>query len=623
MTTDELPFPHRRGIEKLVQRFESSRRGGLFLCVGACEDTSHRVADAMRAKLGFSEIVETRISKNEPDPWSVILAARNHPKQIVAARLTDDPAPETLRKLDVQRELLHQERVVLLLWVSLGTLRTLADTAPNLWSVRRDVVWFLSYKDIQITSLALPSDLTQSEDSDRKLVEIDEEIAALGAGSDGERVLRKAHILRQMGRYREALALIRPLRVEDLSLVRQSDWALLFLLLLLNLGQEKDAERFVQGLSKERLIPGQKEILLAIWANRRQDFKLIFESVDWLREGGGQLRATWNFQRQISRWAPLLTEVAMSLRMAGHLEMLESWLQEAETTLYGDESISKFESINSFNSSQRSLVSASIERVRAMVDWEKFDFLSSLEHLQASLRFAEASGSLLRQRDTLSLFARYYASMGYREEASRFFEKVLRVHGRLHDEPRSKSVRPYKPSPFVRLSLAVKEAESFLSQGRLRAIRETFKRCQQAWQDEDPRYRSLYLRARWKKVEARWLVTQSDPQRAVDVLRETMAEVSELPRTRLDLLVTLAQLGPTVDAAVREAAAEEALSIALTAEALSVERDARRVLAPFARERGDETLAAFHEEEARKIDEALADLPSGDDVSSDPDDTPS
>lgn len=229
-------------------------------------------------------------------------------------------------------------------------------------------------------------------------------------------------------------------------------------------------------------------------------------------------------------------------------------------------------------------------------------------YLQKSLLYSESVGDFLRRSQLPEQFANYYASLGYREEAKRFREQAgLQQRQTPPKKPRP-SPRPYKPSPYNRLLWATENAERLFKEGRLKAIREAFKQCQSAWQDEDPRYRSLYLRARWKKVEARWLIAQKDPQRAVAVLRETMEELDELPRTRLDLLVTLAQLGPTVDGTVREAAAEEALSIALTAEALSVERDARRVLAPFARERGEETLAAFHEEEARKIDEALAPL---------------
>lgn len=598
MDDGALAFPHEREVTKLARRFRAGRRRGFVVCVGASEALRARVEAALGGRLDDVGIASTAIHKGADDPWGVLLQARSPEAQVVSARLDDDVEDRVLRSLDVRRELLQGECVSLLLWTSLGAMERVASLAPNLWSYRSDVAWFLSHEDIETSVTEGTEEGPLGTSIEERLRRVEDELT-WKRGQQTRLLLDKAWLLHRFGRYGGALAtldLVKP------SLNRGSPeeqrWRDSMLSILRKQGRIEDARVFVSS-GRSRNAPKERVL-------ERVDVALL--STEWRAAfiGLEQTLANafrWEVRLLEDVLGPTCTRAAKSLVELGQLASAERWLHEALKT------------IRRRATDWWPMVAAYVEDKRASIAWERLDAVAALQHHQRSLRLGERSGALDAQAEALEQIAERYAELGLSQDTQVFREREQQAKARLHADPTppaSPDQLPERPvdTPFVRLERAVRDAEKAVDDARTDDATTALDACAAAWTDEDERYRSWRLFDRWQRALARHLVARGDDELAIAGLLDAAEKLRDLPRTRLGTLLALANLpaGPSA-ASAREAAAQEVLSHALVAGALSLERDARRALAPFARARGDLEEADFHEAEADRITAALAPPP--------------
>lgn len=594
MDDGALAFPHEREVTKLARRFRAGRRRGFVVCVGASEALRARVEAAIGARLDDATIASTAIHKGAEDPWGVLLQARSGEAQVVSARLDDDVEDRVLRSLDVRRELLQGEGVSLLLWTSLGAMERVASLAPNLWSYRSDVAWFLSHEDIETSVTEGTDEGPLGPSIEDQLRRVEDELTWKRAQRTWL-LIRKAWLLEQFGRHGEALATLELVKPSlKTGSPDEQNWRTTTLTILRKQGRIEDARAFVRsGRSKS----APKERVL-----ERVDVALL--STEWRAAFTGleQTLANafrWEVELVEGKLGPACGRAATSLLQLGQLAAAERWLQEALKT------------IRCRATDWWPMVAASDEDLRADIAWERLDAVAALQHHQRSLRLGERFSALELQAKALEQITRRYAELGLSSDTRVSREREKQARERLHADPTppaSPDQLPERPidTPFVRLERAVRDAEKAVDDARIDDATTALDACAAAWADEDERYRSWRLYDRWQQALARHLVARGDDERAIAGLLDAAEKLRDLPRTRLGALLALAKLpaGPST-ASAREAAAQEVLSHALVAGALSLERDARRALAPFARARGDVGEADFHEAEADRITAAL------------------
>lgn len=595
MSEETLAFPHERETSKLARRFRTNRRRGFVVCVGASEALRARVEATLRERLDGA-LVSTRIAPDASDPWAVLLAARTGDAQVISARLDDEAEDRVLRSLDVRRELLRGEEVALLLWVSLGAMERVASLASNLWSYRSDVAWFLSHEDITSSERAEVEDVPGGLSLDEQLARIDEEIVWRRNQRTGL-LVEKAWLLNRLGRSREALELLERVRLEPKAgSPDENNWRSVMRSVLRSLGRVDGLRRFVES-GRGRNSPGYR-------AMERIDSALF--STEWPQA----------FQRldqaiaSAYRWEPRIVEgmlgsicsrAGAALLELGQLALAERRL--GETLLCLRRRVTDWWPI----------VTSFVENGRALIAWERLDAVSALGHQQRRLRLGERTGAIDVQAAALEQIVEGYAALGLVDDRRAFHERALQLKARMHADPPLPETDgpPERPvdTPFARLERAVYDAEHALDASPPTDPTAALDACTAAWEAEDPRYRSLRLFARWQHALARHRVARGEEALALTGLRDAAEQLRDLPRTRLELLISLAKL-PTTPAhfAAREAAAAEVLARALDvgAGALALERDARRALAPLVRARGETAEADFHEAEADRIDAALS-----------------
>lgn len=593
--SEALAFPHEREVTKLARRFRAARRRGFVACVGADEGLRARVEAALRERLGEGAVVSVVVGAACADPWGALLAARTEVGQVVSARLEVGVENTVLRALDVRRELLHGEEVALMLWVGLGDVERVASVASNLWSYRSDVAWFFSRADIEMTKGEVdegPVGLSLEENLRRT-----EERIAHGRTINADALQYRAWLLLRFGRLREALAAsddVGPHLVRNSR--REQEWRFARLHIYRGLNRVLEARAFAEA-GRDRHAPKERAL-------ERVD--IAFISTEW-RTGCVRLEQIipmafrWEATIVENDLAPTCTRAAVSMWDLGLLAPAERWLGEAARLIVRRKT------------EWWPLVATSIEYWRARIAWERLDSLAALQNLERSLRRSERMGALNDQKTALEDLANSYASLGLTSDARYFRELAGPTKERLAADPpppKSDDTPPERPidTPFARLERAVWDAEHALDAGRTADVPPALDACAAAWAAEDERYRSLRLFDRWQQCLARHLAAQGDEDGAVRTLRDDAERLVDLPRTRLGTLLALAKLplGPA-HTAVREAAATEVLSRAMTAGALALERDARRALTPLVRARGEGDEADFHEAEAARISAALDD----------------
>ncbi len=595
-----LAFPHERAVTTLARRFRANRRRGFVVCVGASEGVRARVEAALRERLDGGALVSTAIAKGVEDPWGVLLGARTGEAQVVSARVDGEVEDRVLRALDVRRELLQGEELALMLWVSLGGLEHFAAMAPNLWSYRSEVAWFLSHEDIETSTSVEIEEVPPEPSIEERLHQIDEELATKSTQRT-QLLLRRAALLRLLNRWQETLSTLEQVR-PGLALggPEEQNWRTSWLTVLRGLDRVEEARRFVE---EGRRPNAPKHRVL-----ERIDVALM--STDW-RGAFGRLEQAvassfrWEGQTLEIALGPECLRAVDQLLLLGQLAQAERWLDEA------------LKCIKRRVTNWWPMVLCGAEAHRAHVAWERLDAVAALRHQQRRWRLGERVGALDQQFWALDSIESSYAALGLADDRLLFEARAASAKELMHADPEPNAPLDTLPSrpvdtPFARLERAVYDAEHALDATPPTDAAPALDACAAAWSAEDPRYRSWRLFARWQQALARHLVARGDDERAVAGLRDAIEQLRDLPRTRLAALVALAKLptGPDHHPA-REAAAAEVLSQALDANAgaLDLERDARRALAPIVRARGDEAEAAFHEAEADRIDAALAPTP--------------
>ncbi len=597
-----LAFPHEREVARLARRFRTSRLRGFVVCVGASEALRAQVEAALADRLGERALRSTLIHRGADDPWSAILGARTGEAQLVSARLEGEADIRTLRSLDVRRELLQGERLALMLWVSLGAMERVASLAPNLWSYRSDVAWFLSHDDIKSSVDVAVEEIPLSPSIEERLERIEDELTWRRAQRTNL-LVAKAWMLNRLGRNREALAtlnLVKPtLRAGNDD---EQTWRDTMLKILLEQRRLQEARAFVER-GRGKNAPKVRVL---------ERVRVARESTEW-RTAFGRLEQAvasayrWDSGTVEGSLAPECTRAAKSLTTLGQIAATERWLGEA------------IKATRRRATDWWPMVAAYVEQVRALVAWERLDAVAALQHQQRRIRFAERVGALEEQVDALKSIQNGYAALGLSNDSQAFRQRAQQLEERMHSDPEPSepsSDPPERPvdTPFARLERAVHDAERALDTTPPGDPTAALDRCAEAWAAEDVRFRSWPLFDRWQQVLARHLVARGEDERATAVLRDAAEQLRDLPRTRLGTLLALAKLptGPAY-ASAREAAAAEVLSHAFSAVsgALDLERDARRALAPFARARGEIEEAEFHEAEADRIAAVLAADKSG------------
>ncbi len=590
MDDGALAFPHEREVARLARRFRAGRRRGFVVCVGASETLRQRVEAALTERLD-APIATTAIRKGTDDPWGALLGARSGDAQVVSARLDADVEERVLRALDVRRELLQGEGLSLLLWTSLGAMERVASLAPNLWSYRSDVVWFLSHADIATSIGAAADEAPLGTPIEEQLQRIEEELT-WKRGQRTRLLNDKAWLLSRFGRHEEAMAVLDLAKPSSKAgIPGEEQWRTTMLTVLQRQGRIDDARAFVKegrraNAPKERVL---ERVDIALFST---EWRAAFSGLE--QTLGNAFR--WEVHLTENLLGPTCVRAAQALLDLGQLAAAERWLQEATKT------------IRRRATEWWPIVAAQVEDQRADIAWERLDTVAAFQHHQRALRLGERSGALDVQVDVLEKVARRYAELGLSQDTQVFRDRATETSARLHADPTPAAATdqlPERPvdTAFARLERAVHDAETLPAADVMPAL----DACAAAWADEDPRYRSWPLFDRWQQALARHLVARGDDERAVATLRDAAEALVDLPRTRLGTLLALATL--TTGAAyadAREAAAQEVLSRALVAGALALERDARVALGPIARERGDVAEADFHEAEAARITAALA-----------------
>lgn len=589
-----LAFPHEREVEKLARRFRAGRRRGFVVCIGASEGLRAKVEAALRERLGDTPLVSVMIEKSAADPWSALLLERAGEARLVSARLEDKVEDRALRLLDVKRELLQSEGLSLLLWVSLGEMERVASAAPNLWSYRSEVSWFVSHEDIERSAFAEMEEVPEGEDFETELRRTEEELT-WKRGRRAWLLGRRALLLDRFGRYEDALATLA--EAKPLLEVGSDDeelWRIAMLSVLRSQQRVGDARAFVES-GRVRNAPKDRVVERVTVALMSTEWRTACSRSEQIVADAFR----WKVSVLEQRVGPMLNRVAAGMFDLRQLAATERWLHEAA------------KAVQRRTTAWWPTVLASGEHYRADIAWERLDAITALHRHQRALRYAERRGALDQQLATLDAIAKRYASLGLSDDARVFRERAKQLKERLHSDPEAEAANDAEPerpviTPFVRLERAVKAAEKAVDEHRADDATTAFAACDEAWLAEDERYRSLRLFDRWKRALARHLVARGDDAGAVDVLRDAAEQLRDLPRTRLGTLLALAQL-PVGEAhtSARAAAAEEVISHAMTAGALALERDARRALAPIARARGDVEEADFHEAEAKRIAAAL------------------
>jgi|GEM_PF-1686746 len=594
MDDGALAFPHEREVTKLARRFRAGRRRGFVVCVGASEALRARVEATIGARLDEASIASTAIHKGTEDPWGVLLQARSNEAQVVSARLDDDLEDRVLRSLDVRRELLQGESVSLLLWTSLGAMERVASLAPNLWSYRSDVAWFLSHEDIETSVPEGTDEGPLGSSIEERLRRVEDELTWKRAQRP-RLLVEKAWLLDRFGRYGEALATL-DLAKPSLKTGSTDEqyWRAAMMTALRSQGRVQEARAFAKG-GRNKNAPKNRPLEYVDVALLSTEWRTAFSGLE--QALGNAFR--WEVDLLEHFLGPICFRAAKSLVDLGRLAAAERWLHEAGKT------------IRRRATDWWPMVTAYVGDLRADIAWERLDAVAALQHHQRSLRLGERSGALEFQAEALEKFTKRYAELGLSPDLRVFREREKQARERLHADPTppaSPDHLPERPvdTPFVRLERAVRDAEKAVDDARADDAATALDACAAAWADEDDRYRSWRLFDRWQQALARHLVARGDDERALAGLLDAAEKLRDLPRTRLGTLLALAKLpaGPSA-ASAREAAAQEVLSHALVAGALSLERDARRVLAPFARARGDVGEADFHEAEADRITAAL------------------
>lgn len=595
MEEGALAFPHEREVTKLARRFRAGRRRGFVVCVGASEGLRARVEAALRERLGDDDaIASTAIHKGAEDPWGVLLQARSGDGQVVSARLDDDVEDRVLRALDVRRELLQGEGVSLLLWTSLGAMERVATMAPNLWSYRSDVAWFLSHADIEASITEGVDETPLGPSIEEQFQRVEDELTWKRAQRT-RLLIDKAWLLHRFGRYGEALATLDLAKPSlKTGFPGEQQWRATMLTILRKQGRIQDAREFVMS-GRSRNAPKERVLERVDIALFSTEWRTAFSGLE--QTLGNAFR--WEVHTVENFLGPTCTRAADALVELGQLAATERWLHEAIKT------------VRRRATDWWPMVTAFVEDGRADIAWERLDPVAALQHHQRSLRLGERSGALDVQAEALEKIANCYAELGLSPDTRFFRVRSQQARERLHPDPtppESPDHLPERPvdTPFVRLERAVRDAEKAIDDARTDDAAIALDACAAAWADEDERYRSWRLYDRWQQALARHLVARGDDERAVAGLLDAAEKLRDLPRTRLGTLLALAKLptGPTF-AKAREAAAQEVMSLALVAGALALERDARRALAPFARERGEVAEADLHEAEADRITAAL------------------
>jgi len=473
-----------------------------------------------------------------------------------------------------------------------------ASLAPNLWSYRSDVAWFLSHEDIETSITEGTDEGPLGPSIEEQLQRVEDELS-WNRAQRTRLLIDKAWLLHRFGRYGEALAtldLVKPwLKTGSLD---EQYWRTPMLTILRKQERIEDARAFVRS-GRNRNAPKERVL-------ERVDIALL--STEWRAAFSGleQTMANafrWEVHLVENVLGPHCTRAAKALLDLGQFAAAERWLHEALKT------------IRRRATGWWPIVMASVEGLRALIAWERLDAVAALQHHQRSLRLGERSGALEVQAEALEQITKRYAELGLSPDTRVFREREKQAKERLHADPtppESPNHLPERPvdTPFVRLERAVRDAEKAVDDARTDDATTALDACAAAWADEDERYRSWRLFDRWQQALARNLVARGDDESALAGLLDAAEKLRDLPRTRLGTLLALAKLpvGPSA-ASAREAAAQEVLSHALVAGALSLERDARRALAPFARARGDVGEADFHEAEADRITAALTPTP--------------
>lgn len=598
MSGEGLAFPHEREVEKLARRFRSRRRGGLAVCVGANEALRGRVEAALRARLGEAALVSAVIGAGCAHPWGVLLDARNEPGQLVSARIAPDVENAVLRALDVQRELLYGESLALMLWVGLGDLERFAGLASNVWSYRGDVAWFFTRTDIE-TSAGEGGDVPTDLPIDERLRAVESRLTSATAPRP-DLLGEKAWLLRRSGRALEAWTVLDAARPHQQSgSFVEREWRFMAQSTLLDLGRYHEAHRLVEA-APDSVAPRVRLLERTSLSLFATAWTAAFSRIEQV-VGAAYRWEVGDLERKVG---PTCIQAATALLMLGQVSASERWLGEAR------------KSARRRATDGWPLVAIEAEMTLGDISWERLDVIASLQALHRALHLATRAGALDEQVPVFDEFVARFSALGMESDTQHFRDLAGPVRDRLHADPPPPALAdapPERPvdTPFARLERAVWDAEHALDAGRADDLADALTRCAAAWDAEDERYRSLRLFDRWQRCLARDLAARGNPAGAVRALQAAAERLVDLPRTRLGTLVALAQLplDATHDAA-REAAANEVLSRAIPAGALALERDARLALAPIVRARGEVDEAAFHEAEAARIDDALADAPS-------------
>lgn len=151
-----LSAVYAESVRRIARRVAASPAAGRYFAIGTSPVVRTQVATALRHALGEARVKEIHLDSDDADPWATVQSRHTGEKGTlyVLDGLRDD-APEgeahPYARLNLARDAWGQTATHLLVWLDgPGALDRFLRLAPDLWSHRDYVAWFLSAADFEL-----------------------------------------------------------------------------------------------------------------------------------------------------------------------------------------------------------------------------------------------------------------------------------------------------------------------------------------------------------------------------------------------------------------------------------------------------------------------------------------
>jgi len=150
----ELPPVIERELGRWARELDAGDGGLLMIAVGRSTTRRRAVEDRLGQLLEDWEVAPASVGGDQRDPWAALRGGGGQTLVSLAGVFEGDEVAGTLAALNLGREYLHSGGPSLILWVgAMDNLDRLQRKAPDLWSYRRRVGWFLSVEDFEAEAI--------------------------------------------------------------------------------------------------------------------------------------------------------------------------------------------------------------------------------------------------------------------------------------------------------------------------------------------------------------------------------------------------------------------------------------------------------------------------------------